>query len=43
MGELGSIAKAHELHIQVGVLLLIVPLSRPERFPSTLNCDFQFC
>lgn len=42
MGELGSIAKNNGLHIQVGIFLLVVPLSRPEGFSSTLNCDLQF-
>lgn len=31
MGELGNIAKIHDLHIQVGIFFLFVHLSRPAR------------
>lgn len=37
MSELGSIAETHGLHIQVGVLLLFVLLSRPEVSLRTLT------
>lgn len=37
LGKLGNMAKTHNLHIQVGVFLLFVPLSRPARLFSTLN------
>lgn len=37
LGELGNIAKIHDLHIQVGIFLLFVPLSRLARLLCSLN------
>lgn len=42
LGELGNLAKARDLHIQVGVFLLFVPMSRPARLLCTLNSGSNF-
>ena len=42
MSELGKIAKTHDLHIQVGIFLLFMPLSRAHLSPFSFSvCILQ--